>query len=372
MTPDVLTPRERTQPAEPDSPVAERRRVPYRDVLVALVVCLGLWAVLFAPILERNARTGPVGTRRSVSLAVLRPITSISDALGITSVASGALRALGEDPDAQPGGELDLPDFEVPPLPSLASGPTADGGGHGPDGDGEQPEIGPVRNPTPNNPLRVAVVGDSLSQGLGVGVEQAFNANVTRVLSLGKQSTGLSRQDYFNWPRAMREIETGFRPDIVFIMLGTNDGQAQISSDGASIPVGSTAWVAAYRERAAAFLREATSQGTRVVWVGLPIVRDKGRWNFYRRVNDIYEQVAASDPLATYVDTWDPLEARDGGYTAFLRNERGVVQEMRSADGMHFTPTGYSYLARLAIRSTDEAFELPERAVTFRLGGPAS
>jgi hypothetical protein len=303
-----------------------------------------------------------------VSLAVLRPITSVSDALGITSVASTALRALGDDPNAQPGGELDLPDFEVPPLPSLASGPTAGGGRHG---DGEQPDIGPVRNPTPNNPLRVAVVGDSLSQGLGVGVEQAFNPNVTRVLSLGKQSTGLSRQDYFNWPRAMREIETGFRPDLVFIMLGTNDGQAQISPDGESIPVGSTAWVAAYRERAEAFLREATSEGTRVVWVGLPIVRDKGRWNFYRRVNDIFEQVAASDPLATYVDTWDPLEARDGGYTAFLRNERGVVQEMRSADGMHFTPTGYSYLSRLAIRLADDAFELPQRAVTFRLGGPA-
>ena len=371
MTQDVLTPRERTERAEPGAPTDERRRVSYREVLVALVVCLVVWTVLFAPILERNARTGPVGTRRSVSLAVLRPITSISDALGITAVASRALRALGDDPDAQPGGELDLPDFEVPPLPSLASGPTGDGNGHS-DGDGGQPEIGPVRNPTPNNPLRVAVVGDSLSQGLGVGVEQAFNANVTRVLSLGKQSTGLSRQDYFNWPRAMREIETGFRPDIVFIMLGTNDGQAQISRDGESIPVGSTAWVAAYRERAAAFLREATSEGTRVVWLGLPIVRDKDRWTFYQRVNDIYEQVAASDPLATYVDTWDPLEARDGGYSAFLRNERGVVQEMRSADGMHFTPTGYSYLARLAIRSADEAFEMPQRAVTFRLGGPAS
>src|SRR5215208_2030460 len=109
MTPDVLTPRERTQPAEPDSPMDERRRVSYRDVLVALVVCLVVWTVLFAPVLERNARTGPVGTRRSVSLAVLRPVTSISDALGLTSVASSALRALGDDPNAQPGGELDLP-----------------------------------------------------------------------------------------------------------------------------------------------------------------------------------------------------------------------------------------------------------------------
>jgi uncharacterized protein len=349
-----------------------RRPARVRDVFVTMLVCLALWAFLFAPVLERNAETGPLGARRTIALAVLRPITAVSDAIGVSAVSDRALRALGDDPDAQPGGEIDLPDDlpSLPPIGPAPSGATGDDDGHPGkqgDGDGSVAPLPPVRKPTPQNKLRVAVVGDSLSQGLGPSVERWFNANVARVLSLGRQSTGLAREDYFNWPRAMREIETAFRPDIVFIMLGTNDNQAQISHDGAAVPVGSTAWVNGYRGRVASFVHEATSAGTRVVWVGVPVVKDRRRWEFYRRIDSIYEDVTADDPLATFVDTWDAFEGRDGGYTAFLRNDHGVVQEMRAGDGVHFTPTGYDFLARLAIEGADDAFDLPQNAVGFHL-----
>jgi hypothetical protein len=355
------------------APIPQRRRARPADVLVTMMVCLVVWAVLFAPVLARNAETGPVGARRSATLAVLRPTLAISDAVGLSAVTEPLLRALGDDPNAQPGGELDLPDIDLPPLPSLVPGPRTAEPSNAPRaehrGDDQDGGIAlpPIRTPTPQNKLRIAVVGDSLAQGLGPSVERAFDPDVSRVLSLGRESTGLSREDYFNWPRAMREIEAEFRPDVVYVMLGTNDDQAQISRDGAAIDVGSTAWVDGYRARVAAFVHEATRAGTRVVWVGIPVVQEHRRWSFYRRVNSIYSQVAVGDPLATFVDTWARFEARDGGYTAFLRNERGVVQEMRAGDGVHFTPAGYDYLARIAVRATDEAFDLPQRAVSTRL-----
>jgi hypothetical protein len=56
------------------------------------------------------------------------------------------------------------------------------------------------------------------------------------------------------------------RPDGAFVMLGSNDNQAQVTPDGETVPVGSHQWVNTYREHAAAFLHEATSAGTRVVW----------------------------------------------------------------------------------------------------------
>ena len=34
---------------------------------------------------------------------------------------------------------------------------------------------------------------------------------------------------------------------------------------------------------------------------------------------------------------------------------------------MHFTPTGYGYLSKLAIRAADQAFGMPQRAVSFRV-----
>lgn len=370
-------------PAPPDH---GRRSVGAGRALVTMLVCLGAWAVLFSPVLERTAETGPVGARRTAALAVLRPLAAISDALSVRRASETVMRALGRDPDVPPGGELVLPDFELPPLPSLqpevslprpspdavaspsSGAKPADRTRRDPRPSTEpEPGLGPIRTPTEDDKLRVAVVGDSLSQGLGPAVVQLFDADVTRVLPLGRQSTGLARQDYFNWRSAMRKIVTEFRPDLVFVMLGSNDNQAQITPEGDAVRVGSVAWVEAYHERAAAFLQEATSAGTRVVWVGIPVVAERQRWDFYRRVNDIYEDVASAEALATFVDTWTLFEARDGGYTAYLRNDRGIVQEVRSGDGIHFTPTGYSYLARAVIHAAADAFALPQKAVTFRI-----
>jgi hypothetical protein len=369
---------EEAMPPEPPEP----RRASARGVFVTIVVCLSLWALLAAPLLQRSAEAGPVGARRSAALALLRPLVAISDGLLLSRATSSVERALGRDPEGAPGGELALPAFELPPdefeprpthaaptgepEPAETPEPTTH------EGEAEAPAEEPaaaaaLRTPTRSNKLRVAVIGDSLSQGLGPAIERWMNPSVVRVLSLGRQSTGLSREDYFNWQAGMRQIVEEFRPDLVFVLLGSNDAQAQISRDGTAIPVGSVQWLEGYRERAADLLREATRAGTHVVWVGIPIVRERQRWDFYRRVNDIYRDTASADPLGTYVDTWTPFEGRDGGYTAFVRNDRGDLVEVRATDGVHFTPTGYAFLARMAIRAADQAFGMPEKAVSFRV-----
>lgn len=365
--------------SEPPEP--EPRRASARDVFVTIVVCLSLWALLAAPLLERNAEAGPVGARRSAALTLLRPLVALSDRLLLSRATGSVERALGRDPEAAPGGELALPAFDlpaeefestrVPPGPSAGSEPTTAEPPARAD-DEDQPAEGPtapnpIRTPSPSNKLRVAVIGDSLSQGLGPAIERWMNPGVVRVLSLGRPSTGLSREDYFNWRSGMRLIVEEFRPDLVFVMLGSNDAQAQISRDGAAIPVGSADWVEGYRERAAELLREATRAGTHVVWVGIPIVKERERWDFYRRVNDIYRDTANADPFGTFVDSWEPFEARDGGYTAFVRNERGGLVEVRAPDGVHFTSTGYGFLGKMAIRAADEAFGMPEKAVSFHV-----
>jgi hypothetical protein len=357
------------------------RPVSARQAGVAMAVCLLLWGLLAAPALERNAAAAPVGARRAAALAVLRPLVAVSERLGLVAASDSFLRALGRDPDEQPGGELVLPPIDLPPevaAPSpVAPSPTvvpeppepepAPGGESDPPDEVEEPDPTLLREPTPDNRLRVVVIGDSLSQGLGPAIERWMDPDLVRVLSLGRQSTGLSRRDYFNWQAGMRQIVEGFRPDLVFILLGSNDAQAQIAPDGTAIPVGSVAWVEGYRDQASRLLTEATSAGTRVVWVGIPIVEDRRRWDFYRRVNGIYREVARSDPLAVYLDTWSLFATKDGDYRAYVRNERGLLQLMRAPDGIHFTPTGYAYLGRTAIRAAAEAFGLVPQAVTFRL-----
>jgi uncharacterized protein len=365
-----------SQPSQkpPDPPTTSPSRV-----FITIVVCLVLWTLLASPVLKRGAEAGPIGARRTAALALLRPLVAISDALFLSRATGSVERALGHDPNEQPGGELTLPAFALPndgsdrpARPSPAGGGAGKGrtqehqsGHEGGRETGSDRAVAELRTPTASNELRLAVIGDSLSQGLGPAIERWMNPSVVRVLSLGRQSTGLSREDYFNWQAGMREIVQEFRPDLVFVMLGSNDAQAQISPNGSAIPVGTWEWVHGYRERAEQLVREATRAGTRVVWVGIPIVKDRPMWGFYRNVNEIYRDAATSDPRSTFVDTWSAFQARDGGYSAFVRNERGQLVEARAGDGVHFTPAGYGMLGKLVLREVDEAFGMPQRAVTF-------
>ena len=84
-------------------------------------------------------------------------------------------------------------------------------------------------------------------------------------------------------------------------------------------------------------------------------------------MNEIDRETASSDPNSTFVDTWNAFQGRDGGYSAFVRSDHGQLVEVRAGDGIHFTPAGYSMLGKLALRSTDQAFGMPQRAVTFRV-----
>src|SRR4029453_6642614 len=89
VVPKVAMPPERPEP----------RHASARDVFVTIVVCLSLWALLAAPILQRSAEAGPVGARRSAALALLRPLVAISDGLFLTRATGSIERALGRDPD---------------------------------------------------------------------------------------------------------------------------------------------------------------------------------------------------------------------------------------------------------------------------------
>ena len=53
-------------------------------------------------------------------------------------------------------------------------------------------------------------------------------------------------------------------------------------------------------------------------------------------------------------------------WRTFVRNEHGDLVEVRASDGVHFTPSGYMFLGRLAIRAADQAFGMPDKAVTSR------
>ena len=321
--------------------------MPAGRALVVILVCLLTWTFLYAPTMKRQAEASPNGLRRTLAIAGLTPLTAISDVLQITRATDAMRSALGKNADTAPGGAL-----TVPTIPSnMANSPT--------------PGVtGPIRKPTPGDRLRVVVVGDSLASGLGTYAERVFNPSLVRVSDQGRISTGLARPDYFDWPAAMQELVDAYRPDLVIVMLGENDAQSLVNAQGhVETPIGTTGWPAGYAARVQEFARVATSGGARLVWVGLPIVRDSGRRELLLRQNGIFQEMTGAVPNTSYLDTWDRFATANGGYTAYYREANGHLDVMREPDGIHFNGLGYQLVARAAAELAITEFGLSPKTL---------
>src|SRR3954453_16280467 len=80
-----------------------RRAVPAGRALAVMLTCLFVWLLLDAPALKRAAEASPIGTRRSVSLAFLRPLAASSEFLQLDLVRGAIARAVGRSPEDEAG-----------------------------------------------------------------------------------------------------------------------------------------------------------------------------------------------------------------------------------------------------------------------------
>src|SRR5688572_12388410 len=342
-----------------------RRLMPAGRALVVILVTLLVWTMLYAPTMKRAAEASPLGTRRSVSLALLRPLAAVSDWIGINELADTIERAVGRDP-GKPGGAFVPPPEDIPVTPEDPD-EDPDGGNGGTDGPDGGSADDPIRTPTQSRKLRVAIVGDSLAAGLGYYAERVFRPRLVKVSRQGRISTGLARSDYFNWPFTMRQIVDSFDPDLVIVMLGENDHQSIQSVRGRRVAaVGTSAWPPAYRDRVLRMMRIATSDGAKVVWAGLPIPANPDLLVHSERQNDIFRFAASLVDGVAYFDSWARFREPGGGYTAYFREGRRVIL-IREGDGLHFNAIGYTILAREIAKLAVDELGLPPRTFEVSL-----
>jgi hypothetical protein len=334
-----------------------RRLMPAGRALGVMLVTLLTWTVLYAPAMKRAAEASPIGARRTVSLAVLKPIAAVSEWIGIDELADSIERAVGRGP-GRPGGAFVPPPEDIPVAPKDGTDDPDDGSV---DGNGATAEADSIRAPTPTRKLRVVIVGDSLAAGLGYFAERVFRPRLVRVSRQGRISTGLARPDYFNWPYTMRRIVDSFDPDLVIVMLGENDHQSLQTVNGErEAQIGTSEWPAAYRDRVLKVMRIATSRGAKVVWAGLPISSDWRTRAHSRRQNEIFEFAAGITQDVAFFDSWERFRDPEGGYTAYLREGRRVTL-IREGDGLHFNAIGYTIVAREIAKLATEEFGLSPR-----------
>ena len=221
---------------------------------------------------------------------------------------------------------------------------------------------GPSR-PTPDDPARVLIVGDSDAGTFGPYLELLLGENdeVDALVDVTLDyvvSSGLSRPDFHDWPDHLRDSLAEVDPDIVIVTFGGNDAQGLSEPCpggprtcqpqwvvGDPVP-NAAAWTAEYGRRVDEVLDLLLEGDRRVIWVGIPNAESETMTAGLELQDRTVSRAVAEREGVVFVDTWDRFDGRNGGYAAYVQDPRdGRAKPIRASDGFHLNATGAEILA---------------------------
>jgi lysophospholipase L1-like esterase len=342
---------------------------PAGHAVVAMFVALLAGLILNANGLMATARQLPYGsTTRSVSITLLRPVNDVTDALFLNSPREGLRWALGRHSQGTTGDPFaNAPTVTAPqstgttPATGGNSTPNTNGGtgpSTGPSTAGGSPTL---PKPTPANPLRVLVIGDSLAGDFGPTL--LTDAEATKVIKPAGAvdyhiSTGLTRPDVFDWPGELQSAIDRDHPTTVVIALGLNDAQQPMTlPDGTFLSRGSPGWRTEYRKRVGAMISIAQASGARVIYVAPPPVSeaDSNPYLFSINVQIVKEAKDHQDTASVFTY---PMFAVHSQYSAYLPID-GKQVLVRTPDGIHLSPAGNDILSAAVMKTLGTLYDLP-------------
>lgn len=193
--------------------------------------------------------------------------------------------------------------------------------------------------------LRVAVIGDSLAEALGTGMEaDPASQNDFVIVKKTVSASGLVRSDFHDWAAHIATMarEQGNLAAFV-VMLGLNDRQVLRTGTEALEPLGD-AWKEVYRKRIDAVIAASQTAKVPLIWVGLPVVRTPRLSADLAVINTLVrERVTTAGE--TFVEIYENFADESGSFSATGPDIIGDTVRLRGPDGIHFTPAGQRKLA---------------------------
>lgn len=230
------------------------------------------------------------------------------------------------------------------------------------------PPAGAAPQTPPGAKLTVAVVGDNIGYHLAQGLidTEADGGMGLTIARKTKDSSGLVREDFYDWQKNLRDILAG--PEnygAIVVMIGTNDRQELRDSAGRYEPL-TPRWKEIYTARVDALIAQLKAKGAPFYWIGLPIMRAERYSADMQQLNDIYRaRVEAAG--GKFVDIWDAFADEKGQYNVFGPDVSGQIVKIRTSDGVHFTKSGQrklAYFVEQAMRGlTDRARPAPDPSI---------
>jgi uncharacterized protein len=203
----------------------------------------------------------------------------------------------------------------------------------------------------------VDVLGDSLALLTADGLREAFADNPKiAVNSKARDTSGLSRDDVFDWVKAAKDlVAEKKRIDYVVMEIGINDWQP--IKDGAdTLDPTSDRWREIYGRRIEAVVDAFHEAHIPVLWVGLPPMHNDRFNDEVSKLNELYKDQAVKAG-AKFIDIWDAFADENGSYNAFGPDIEGRTARLRASDGVYFTKAGARKAAQFVETDIRRAFD---------------
>jgi hypothetical protein len=259
----------------------------------------------------------------------------------------------------------------------------------------------PARKPETSPTSTVLVLGDSMADWLGYGLEDALgDTPEIGVIRKNRAFSGLiryeTRNDSPDWIQVAREAIAADKPNYIVMMIGVHDRQSirerQATQPGRGAPQAAPAspqteqqqdheadqtvaapelqqsrprvagvheyrsekWVELYTKRIDDMIAVLKSRGVPVFWVGLPALRGTRSTSDMVYLNELFRGRAEKAGI-TYVDVWDGFVDESGRFNLRGPDFEGQSRQLRTSDGVHFTKAGARKLAHYLEREIRRA-----------------
>ncbi|WP_275785053.1 SGNH/GDSL hydrolase family protein [Pararhizobium gei] len=191
---------------------------------------------------------------------------------------------------------------------------------------------------------KVLVVGDFVAGSIGDGLDTAFEETPGIVIETrANGSSGLVRDDYFDWPKALPGYISEVKPSVIIVSLGANERQ-QMKIGSAREKFGTDAWLAEYARRAGVLAASAREENIPLLWVGMPPFQSTAMTADMVTLNGIF-RTEAEKASGIFIDIWDGFVDESGKFVMTGSDINGQQVRLRGADGINLTKAGKRKLA---------------------------
>lgn len=196
----------------------------------------------------------------------------------------------------------------------------------------------------------ILVAGDSFAGPVASELNKFLRSNPgVTVKTDFRVASGLAHPDFYDWPARMQWDLATEGPDVVVLLLGTNDTM-EMRVGRQFFSKGTPAWREEYGARVGGLMDMVGQAGAQMYWVAPPAMRDDWRNDMINIINDVIAEQASSRSWVHYVDTRPLLSDPDGSFALALADADGNLVQVRKTDGIHLTWDGSHWVAGLIYR----------------------